>query len=524
MRLVPAQDTWAPRAMAITVDGLATTTALEVMRRGGCAVDAAIAANAVLGVTLPNQCGLGGDLFALVHRPGELPTALEAAGRAGSGADPEPMRARGLLAVPRDEAASVTVPGCVDGWVALHEKYGRLPLPDLLAPAIDYAQAGFPASPFLAHTISNRPEIAREITGADGTVSRGTTLRRRGLARVLTAIADGGRDAFYLGEFGSALRRCADQFTQADLEASQARWARALRSEAFGSVLWTSQPPTSGYLTLAAAWIADQLDLPTDTEDTQWAHLLVESMRQAAFDRSDVLADGVDGAALLTAERLAPRCAAIDRATTALLEDSYRESGTTYVAVVDSSRLAVSLIQSNCMSFGSGLVAGNTGIWLQNRGIGFTLRAGHPNTLAPGRRPAHTLAPLLATDTSHRLKACLGTRGGDSQPQVLLQLLARILHTGEAPAAALAAGRWMMRGANDDTSFDTWGAHGAVRVCLEGDTPSRWPIELADLGHVVEVEGRLSHAFGHAHVITTDGDVLVGAADPRSGAAMAAGF
>lgn len=524
MLVVPPQDTWAPHAMAATVDGLATTTALDVMHRGGSAVDGAIAANAVLGVTLPNQCGLGGDLFALVHRPGELPTVLEAAGRAGSGADPEPLRARGLSAVPGDETAAVTVPGCVDGWFALHEKYGRLPLADLLAPAIDYARKGFPASPFLAHTISNRSEIAREITGAGGTVSPGTTLRRGGLARVLTAIADGGRDAFYLGEFGSALRRCAGQFTQTDLEASHVRWARALRSEAFGSVLWTSEPPTSGYLTLAAAWIADRLDLPTDTEDTQWAHLLVESMRQAAFDRSDVLADGVDGTALIAPERLAPRCAAISPAKAAVLKDRYRESGTTYIAVVDSSRLAVSLIQSNCMSFGSGLVAGETGIWLQNRGIGFTLRPGHPNTLAPGRRPAHTLAPLLVTDSSHRLKACLGTRGGDSQPQVLLQLLARVLHAGEAPASALAAGRWVLRGANDDTSFDTWGEHGAVRLCLEGNAPPRWPVELARLGHAVEVENSLSHPFGHAQVITTVSDVLVGAADPRSGAALAAGF
>ena len=524
MRLVPAQEALASRAMVVSVDGLATGAALNVLRRGGSAVDAAIAANAVLTVTLPNQCGLGGDLFALVHQPGSRPRLLEAAGRAGSGADPEGLRARGLSAIPPDDIAAVTIPGCVDGWTALHEEYGRLPMADLLAEAIAYARDGFPASPFLAQKISNRPAIAREIAGGDGSVAPGAILRRAAVARVLGDIADGGRDAFYCGAFGAALRKQSTYFTEGDLKMSQARWADPLRIEAFGSVLWSTQPPASGYITLAAAWIADHLDLPDDTNDVRWAHLLAESIRQAAFDRSEVLADGADGTALIDPERLAPRAEAIRGDAVATLGDSYRQGGTTYVAVVDEDRLSVSLIQSNCMSFGSGLVAGNTGIWLQNRGIGFTLRPGHPNMLTPGRRPAHTLAPVLVTDRQHQLVACLGTRGGDSQPQVLLQLLARVLRSRERPASALAAGRWVLRGAGDDTSFDTWGARGAVRMGLEGNVPGHWAGELTGLGHAIEVENAFSQAFGHAHVIATDGVTLVGAADPRSGTAMAAGF
>jgi gamma-glutamyltranspeptidase / glutathione hydrolase len=524
MSLVPAQNTYASSAMVVSVDGLATMAAVEVLRRGGSAVDAAIAANAVLGVTLPNQCGVGGDLFALVHRPGADPSLLEAAGRSGSGADPERLRARGLTSIPPDDVVSVTIPGCVDGWTELHDEYGRLPMSDLLAAAIDYARNGFPATPFLARTISKRPDVAREIEGADGGVQPGSVLRRKGVARVLTDIADGGREAFYEGEFGAALRRVGDLFTVADLRAPQARWTSALATEAFGSMLWTTQPPAAGYLTLAAAWIADHLPVPVATDDPQWAHLLIEAMRQAAFDRSDVLADGSDGAALIAPDRLSSRAEAIRPDAVASLGDGYRVGGTTYVAVVDSDRLAVSLIQSNCMSFGSGIVAADTGIWLQNRGIGFTLRPDHPNTLAPGRRPAHTLAPMIVTDVQRRLQACVGTRGGDSQPQILFQLLARILRAGELPASALAAGRWMLRGADDDTSFNTWGSRGAVRVCLEGNAPSHWVTELADRGHVVEVEGDFSHAFGHAHAITVSGDTLVAAGDPRSGSAMAAGF
>lgn len=524
MRLVPAQNTYAPRAMAVSVDGLATGAALDAMRRGGSAVDAAIAANAVLAVTLPNQCGLGGDLFALVHSPGSPPRLLEGAGRAGSGADPDELRARGMSAIPHDDIAAVTIPGCVDGWSALHEEYGRLSMADLLGAAIDYAKSGFPASPYLARTISNRPTIAGEIAGAQDAVAPGTRLRRDGMARVLTDIASGGRDAFYRGEFGEALRQHGHLFTEQDLTASQAQWTAPLRAEAFGSVLWTTQPPASGYITLASAWIADHLVLPMDPNESLWAHYLAEAMRQAAFDRTEVLADGADGAELIAPERLISRVSAIRRDAAATLPETYREGGTTYIAAVDQQRLAISLIQSNCMSFGSGLIAGKTGIWLQNRGVGFTLRPGHPNTLAPGRRPAHTLAPLIITNGQQQLAACLGTRGGDSQPQILLQLVARLLRAGEDPASALAAGRWVLRGANDDTSFDTWGAGGAVRLCLEGNTPADWANKLKELGHSVEAEEHFSHAFGHAHVIAVAGQTLVGAADPRSGSAMAAGF
>lgn len=413
MALIQAQDVYAPEAMAVSADGLATSAALGVMRRGGSAVDAAIAANAVLTVTLQNQCGLGSDLFALVHRPGKEPRVLAGAGRAGSGANADALRHAGFESMPPGDINRVTVPGCVDGWVALHREYGRLSFGDLLAAAIHYARDGFPATPFLARTISGRDAVTAQLVGTDGTVLPGQRLRRPMTAQILDDIADGGRYAFYLGRFGHALQELGDGlFTTPDLEANQAEWMRPLTSDVFGARVWTTPPPTSGYLTLAAAWLADRLNLPAEPSDGAWPHLLIEAMRQAAFDRPEVLFDGAAGSALISPARFSPRLSEIRRDHSAELADSYRQGGTTFVTVIDRDRTAISLIQSNCMSFGSGLVAPGTGIWLQNRGTGFTLRPGHPNELSPGRRPAHTLSPVIVTDEANALRACLGTRGG----------------------------------------------------------------------------------------------------------------
>jgi gamma-glutamyltranspeptidase/glutathione hydrolase len=247
-------------------------------------------------------------------------------------------------------------------------------------------------------------------------------------------------------------------------------------------------------------------------------------MRHAAVDRPDVLFDGADGEALLSASRLQPRAEALSTDRTAALEDRYRPGGTTYLCVVDSDRMAVSLMQSNCMSFGSRLVADRTGVWLHNRGIGFSLDPASPNVLRPGSRPAHTLSPILVTDTRNRLRAVLGTRGGDSQPQVVLQLLTRIFGCGQDPATALASPRWILRGEGDDTSFATWESQGRVRVALEAHAPPAWSAGLRERGHRVETEPEFSHATGHAQVIGLASGVLQGAADPRSRSGSAGGY
>jgi gamma-glutamyltranspeptidase/glutathione hydrolase len=255
-----------------------------------------------------------------------------------------------------------------------------------------------------------------------------------------------------------------------------------------------------------------------------WAHLLIEASRQAAYDRVDVLHEAANGPELLDPARLGPRAARISAELAADIRQQVARGGTTYLCAVDGDGLAVSLMQSNAMGFGSQLVVPGTGVFLHNRGIGFSLTPGHPAEYGPRRRPPHTLAPALVTEDDDQLAAVLGTRGGDAQPQVVLQLLARLLSAGQDAATALAAGRWALRGPDDATGFGTWDRAGEVEVLVEGQAPPPWAGGLASRGHTVEVTAPFSHEFGHAQVIVRRAGGLEGAADPRSLAGATMGF
>lgn len=279
----------------------------------------------------------------------------------------------------------------------------------------------------------------------------------------------------------------------------------------------------AGYLTLSGAWIAAGLELPDDADDPIWAHLLIEAARQAAYDRIDVLHEGADGSALLSPERLGPRRDAIDKQQAADLGpgETYGPGGTIYLAAVDEDGMGVSLIQSNAAGFGSRLVETRTGIFLHNRGIGFSLVPGHPAEYGPRRRPPHTLSPALVTDALHGdLQMVIGTMGGDSQPQILLQLLARILHHGEAVGDAIAAPRWVLEAASGASPFHTWTERGRVGVALESTAPTSWQPGLQQRGHRTTT----TLNFGHAHAIIRHADHLEGASDPRALAGDAAGY
>ena len=524
MKTAPYMSRYAGTGMVCAVDHLAAQAGVAIMRAGGNAVDAAIATSAVLAVTTQHMCGLGGDLFALVHRPGDTaPTALNASGRAGSGASADKLRAEGHQAIPAfDDIRAVTIPGCVDGWLALHSRFGQLPLADVLLPAHHYAAEGFPAAPMLAWTASL---VADRPGGADlaAATHAGATVRRPGVARVLESIVGNGRDGFYGGEFGAGLIDLGDGlFTTADLARDNAEWVTPLSIDAWGRTLWTVPPNSQGYLTLAASWMASGLALPADPDDPMWAHLTIEAARQAAYDRIDALYDGADGAALLAEERLGARRDAIDPAMAAELGDSYRGGGTIFLCAVDGDRMGVSLIQSNAAGYGTNIAEPTTGIFLQNRGIGFNLVPGHPAELAPGRRPPHTLSPALVTGPDGgALDMVIGTMGGDTQPQILLQLLARILGTGEPIGDAMAAGRWALSAADGSGGFATWNTGGRVQVELEPGEAEGWLGGLGDRGHRVRVtQGN----YGHAHAIAVRPDHLEGASDPRALAGEAAGY
>lgn len=517
--------------MVCAIDHLAAAAGVEMLRRGGSAADAAIAAGAVLTVTCQDACGLGGDLWAVVHDPdAELPVALNASGRAGSGADPERLRARGLARMPDGESAVVTVPGCVDGWVALHERFGRLALADVLEPGRRYAEQGFAASPELALAAAT----LEGVTGAEeymvhGGLRSGAIVRRPGVARVLAAVAESGRDGYYGGEAGRGLLELGDEFEPADLERRQADWADAISVEAFGQRLWTVPPNSQGYLTLAGAWIADGLELPAPT-DPIWAHLLIEAARQAAYDRLEVLHEHADARTLLAPERLAPRRAAIDPGAASRLAVPSAAGDTVAICAIDSRRQGVSLMQSNAGGWGARLVVPGTGIFLHNRGRGFSLKAAHPAEYGPGRRPPHTLSPTIITDSSGRLRTVLGTMGGDSQPQILLQLLARLLVAGESPGEAIHAGRFGLAPPLDaapevvDDGFSTWRCGGDVTVLVEGHAPAPWCDGLRALGHAVSAADAYSPDFGQAQLIDVRDGALWGASDPRASAGAAAGW
>jgi gamma-glutamyltranspeptidase/glutathione hydrolase len=512
--------TAAPTAGVAAANRLAAEAGAEILARGGNAVDAALAAAAAMTVTSPHMCGLGGDLFALVAAPGAAPVALNASGRAGSGADASALRAEGHASIPiRGDVRAVTVPGCADGLTALAQRFGRLALGASLAPAIALARDGFPVSLTLAaSSAALAPPVRAQAFGAPGALVAGERLTAPSVAAALRALGEEGRTGFYEGAAGEALRAIgAGLFTAGDLRAPQADWVTPLALEAFGATLWTAPPNSQGYLVLAGAWIADAVGVPADPAGQEWPSGLIEAARQAAFDRPELLHEHADGPGLIAPARLSGRAAAIRDRAGAGLSDIYAGGDTTYLCASDADGMGVSLILSNCADFGTHLLLPGTGIFLHNRGVGFSLRAGHPAEYGPGRRPPHTLSPLVVTDPEGALRLLLGSQGGDAQPQILLQLLARTLIGGDDPTAALAAPRWSLF-REPSTGFNTWDGLEPPSVLIEHDAPGAWAAGVRARGYDVRVAPLGAQDFGHAQMIAVGPDgTLRGAADPRSG-------
>jgi gamma-glutamyltranspeptidase / glutathione hydrolase len=523
------------RGMVNAANQLAATAGVEALSQGGSAADAAVAAAAVMAVTSPHLCGMGGDLLAMVCRPETKPQALLSVGRAGSGVDPARLRAQGRSTMAlRGDLHSVPVPGAVDGWLALHERFGRLPAEAVFAPAIELAEEGFAASIML----SLASHLVHELPGAgelcpDGALEPAQRVRVPGLARTLRTIARDGRDGFYRGEFGRALLEMGGGIYEADdFARSAADWCDPLQRRAWGHDLWTVPPPSQGYLTLAGAFMAEHLGLGDNPADPLWPHLIVEAARAAGRDRPEVLFDGADGPGLLTEERLLSAASRIgrDRAapsdvigTPPAPDAGVRRVGdgdTTHLCAIDADGLGISLTQSNALDFGSHLIERSTGIFLHNRGVGFSLIEGHPAELGPGRRPPHTLSPMLATTPDGALSHLVGAMGGDAQPQILLQLLARMLRGGQDPGTAVAGARLALDAPSAGPFRLWWGDD--LTVLVESDAPPGWLDGLAERGHRVKaIRAFDPTSVGCAQVIAVvrpvrGGRHYAGAADPRS--------
>jgi gamma-glutamyltranspeptidase/glutathione hydrolase len=515
---------------------LASEAGVHVLKAGGSAIDAAIAAAAVLSVVYPHMTSLGGDAFWLIwDARGRTVRSLEAAGRAAADATIDWFTARGLREIPIRGVVpgTLTTPGAVDGWCEAHAAYGRLPLATDLAAAVGYARDGFPITQRLAEWI----ERSADVLAADPAAARiflaegrrpavGRRLVNADLARTLERLGDG-RAGFYEGETAREMARHAREhgglFTERDLAAQRSKWSAPVSATYRGVTIHETPPPSQGVTVLQALRLLEAYDigsLPYLGPDH--VHLLVQAKQIAFHDRDRLLADpdfaSVPVERLLSAAYVEERRRLIDRER-ALPWDRVPSAGslagdTVYVAVVDAEGNAVSLIQSLYFGFGSGVVAGSTGVVLQNRGAYFSLDPGHPNRLEPGKRPLHTLIASLAFREGRPWQV-FGCMGADGQPQIHLQAYTAMIDFGLDIQRAVEAPRWLAGRFAIGDPRDL--------LNLEGRFPEATLEELARRGHAINRWEAWNELAGHAHGITIDSGsgVLAGGADPRSdGAAI----
>jgi gamma-glutamyltranspeptidase/glutathione hydrolase len=502
-----------------------------MLQRGGSAVDAAIAANAVLAVVYPHMAGIGGDLFALVWdaRTDEL-RGLNASGRSGRNASIDWYAGQGHATIPqRGPLACVTVPGAVAGWWALHQELGRLPWDEILQPAIGYAADGFGVPESLAAwSVPNAPildadQAARATFLPDGRPLRmGERIIMPNLARTLATIAERGPEPFYAGDIAERICAYLGQrgglLTADDFAGNEPTWVEPISAPYRGKTVCQLPPNTQGFTALQILGILDGLDVAALGDNTAaYVHTLAEAARLAFEDRDRYLTDpdflDIPLDRLLSSEHAARLRARLDPTRKGGPDAAPTGGGTCYLSAVDGDGTAVSLIQSVYFDFGSGVVAGDTGVLLQNRGSFFSLDPAHPNRLEPGKRTFHTLIPAMLLDNGQPALV-YGNMGGEGQPQSQAAVLTRVLDFGYDVQRAIEAPRWLYG--------RTWGSQSAA-LSVEEDIGPGVPEQLAALGHDVRVVPAWSDTMGHAQAIRIDRErgVLWAAADPRSDGAAA---
>jgi gamma-glutamyltranspeptidase/glutathione hydrolase len=456
--------------MVATSQPLASEAGLEVLKRGGNAVDAAIAMAAVLNVTEPGMTGIGGDAFMMVYEARtKTLVGLNASGRAPRALTQEYFASRKITRMPLTGIIPITVPGAFDGWVTLLEKYGSMTMADLLAPAIGYAEDGFPVMEKVAADwvpevakLKEDPAAAATYLVDGGAPRAGAMFVQKNLARTLRTLAKEGRDAFYRGSIGQAIvDYCRDRggfLSMEDLAAHKAEWVEPISTTYRDHTLYELPPNGQGLTALLLLNILEPVDLAGMREQPdRYYHTLIEATKIAFADRNRFIADPAFAKLpirdLLSREYAARRRALLDPER-AIDPPAYGElrpgSDTTYFAVVDKDRNAVSFINSLFNAFGSGIVGGDTGIMLHNRGTGFSLEAGHPNRFEPGKRPFSTLIPAMVFKEGKLLMA-YGVMGGDIQAQGHVQVLVNLIVRGlnlqqaiDAPRVRYISGRGVM--------------------------------------------------------------------------------
>jgi gamma-glutamyltranspeptidase/glutathione hydrolase len=526
----------AQHGMVCTSQPLATQVGLDILRQGGSAIDAAIAANAALGLMEPTGCGIGGDLFAIVYEAKTKKLhGLNASGRSPLGLSRETLLAElaklGRTTIPPRGLLPISVPGAVDGWAELHRKFGRLPWPRVLEPAIRYAREGFPVSELIAYYWERSVPIFAQEPGAflatfapgGRAPAKGEIFRNPDLAATLAALAAGGRDAFYRGELATRL----DAFFAAqggwlrkiDFERHTSTWVEPVSVNYRGYDVYELPPNGQGIAALQMLSILEGFDLRAMGFNSADAlHVMIEAKKLAFEDRAKFYADPefskIPLRGLLSKDYAAQRRALIKLDRAAKTYDAghpaLQDGDTIYLTTADADGNLVSLIQSNYRGIGSGVVVPGTGFSFQNRGEMFTLQAGHANDYAPGKRPFHTIIPaFVMKDGAPWLS--FGVMGGAMQPQGHVQIVVNLIDFGMNVQEAGDAARWQHEGSTDyNQPKMTTGGH----VFLESGVPWAAKAELQRRGHDIRTD---LGGFGGYQAIHWDAKnrVYVGASESR---------
>ena len=520
------------RGIVTASHNLAAQSGLAVLREGGNAIEAMVAAAAAIAVVYPHMNALGGDGFWLIAEPGREPIGIDACGGAGANVDCARYARAGLDAVPtRGALAANTVAGTISGWAKALEISarwgGKIPLARLLEDAIFWAQSGIaPSVSQLALTAQKLPELI-DIPGFAATFAPGAKspaadqrFRQERLGATLRALGAQGLDSFYRGPLArmiaADLERAGSPITAEDLAKHQARFVTPLAVELEHAVFYNMPPPTQGLATLIALGLFDRLQVRADDE-FDYVHAQVECIKQAFLVRDAHITDpvymDVDPRRYLAPEWLDARSQRVDRNAALPWPDAGGHSDTVWLGTIDDCGRAASFIQSIYWEFGSGVVLNDSGILWQNRGCSFQLAPGSRQELRPGRKPFHTLNPSAARFRDGRTMV-LGAMGGEGQPQTQAAVFTRYARLGMPLQRAVSAPRWLLG--------RTWGASSA-RLKLESRFDAEVAEKLRRAGHQVEIIDAYDELVGHAGALVRNADgLLEGAADPRGNGCAAA--
>lgn len=505
----------------------ASDAGVAILRAGGNAADAAIATAAALAVTEPTATGIGGDCFVLYYdaRTRAI-TALNGSGRAPRALTIERLRAEGHAELPLSHGHTVTVPGACAGWCDFAKRHGSRPLAELFAPAIELAEEGFEVAPITAHFWQVATERLRSSPGGaqllvEGRAPKaGERFKNPGMARTLRAVAQGGAEAYYRGEIAraivAAVGAAGGAMTTDDLAAHTSTWDEPISTLYRGLRVWECPPNGQGLTALLALNILSHVDLAgRDPLGPERWHLLIEAMRLSFADTRWYVADPafarVPVAELLSASYGRERAALIDprRARVDVLRGSpVGRSDTVYFCTADGEGNACSFINSNYTGVGTGIAPAGWGFPLHNRGLNFSFEPGHPNALAPGKRPYHTIIPGMLTRPDGTLYGPFGVMGGFMQPQGHVQVVVGMLEDGLSPQATLDRPRFCVDPVDGDSS----------KVHLEEGLPAATVEALKAMGHpvVAGVGGFERARFGRGQIIRVEAGKLVGGSDPRA--------